>query len=722
MKKRFLKVLTSVFLFVFANIIRVNADVVDLEKGYVEKGERVSILNENGLMYFAEQVNLGKDYSGKYVTLSRNIDLKDYTWVSIGNGNRSTNDIAFKGTFDGFNHTIKNLNVSGDNSNGCYGLFGIINEATITNVIVESGNISTEVGTTGGIVACMLGNKNTVENNFVGKDVIIRGDTTGGIVGRAYGKENYIYNNTSNATVSGIKKIGGVVGITNNLAILYENKNTGSVTGGSDGTGGILGYGNANTFISASENLGNVNSTKYSGGIVGYATGANGFITNSVNKAEISGPTSTGGILGVLAQSGTWSIQNSKNEGKIIGGDASLCTIGGIAGGLSGIGSVIDSENMAEVKGCTYAGGIVGQILSKGIIKNSKGGTSSVSSNKFTGRIAGSVSGSSTDILSGNTIRLYINDNNGDAYDNIPTVGVIAPLTGTSLLTVEEGTLHGAPYAGTQARIFFQKNAKWDFIADASGKMYKDAGTNPGKDNAVLSNTWDKEVINYGDVTSSVDETTTDNGQRKYMVNGVEKTETVYKTPILWDIEVKKDSSLKTNVSFASKNDSSNKEFDIDKMIQLDNNEVLVDSSNSSAGIMYLFSNNVLATQVKYFIKVDYNTNGGNDIEQKIYYLDSLDADAMLTLEEVPVRDGYIFEGWYYDEAFTQKVESTKISSDTQVYAKWTKEKNENLAPSPKVEEENPQTYDGIIIWAIVSVILAGLICRAVIVRRKMKI
>ncbi len=65
-------------------------------------------------------------------------------------------------------------------------------------------------------------------------------------------------------------------------------------------------------------------------------------------------------------------------------------------------------------------------------------------------------------------------------------------------------------------------------------------------------------------------------------------------------------------------------------------------------------------------LKISFDTDGGNDIE---------DADWIYgTLElPTPVKEGWGFAGWYYDEALTDKV-SNKVfftDTDTTLYAKW---------------------------------------------------
>lgn len=84
-------------------------------------------------------------------------------------------------------------------------------------------------------------------------------------------------------------------------------------------------------------------------------------------------------------------------------------------------------------------------------------------------------------------------------------------------------------------------------------------------------------------------------------------------------------------------------------------------------------------------LRVIYDTNGGNNLESDLV-LTSLPANANKKLQ-VPVKDGYNFEGWYYDKELTQKVDSDLIikvnhekvvdengcatADEVYLYAKW---------------------------------------------------
>lgn len=68
--------------------------------------------------------------------------------------------------------------------------------------------------------------------------------------------------------------------------------------------------------------------------------------------------------------------------------------------------------------------------------------------------------------------------------------------------------------------------------------------------------------------------------------------------------------------------------------------------------------------------KVSFVTNGGDPINAL-----SVGDNSLIEQEIVPVRQGYLFVGWYKDQSFTQKwdYEVDVVNADIQLYAKWAK-------------------------------------------------
>lgn len=65
-----------------------------------------------------------------------------------------------------------------------------------------------------------------------------------------------------------------------------------------------------------------------------------------------------------------------------------------------------------------------------------------------------------------------------------------------------------------------------------------------------------------------------------------------------------------------------------------------------------------------------YESNGGTSFKTESYAKGKI-----VELNKVPVREGYVFDGWYVDAALTEEVTSIKMTEDITVYAKWVKER-----------------------------------------------
>ncbi len=61
-----------------------------------------------------------------------------------------------------------------------------------------------------------------------------------------------------------------------------------------------------------------------------------------------------------------------------------------------------------------------------------------------------------------------------------------------------------------------------------------------------------------------------------------------------------------------------------------------------------------------------YETNGGNKIAMEAYT-----SGTTVKLTKVPVKDGYVFDGWHLDESLTEDVDEVKMNKNITVYAAW---------------------------------------------------
>ena len=233
------------------------------DKGYTDDGQgNYTVTSAEGLKNIAKLVN-EEGKTDINITLTDNIDLTGIDWTPIGTSFSN----SYTGTFDGGNHTITGLTVTG--SNDYAGLFGDIDEnGTVKNVVLEGVQITSDnsSGYAGGVAGNSWG---TIENCSVSGSV--SGTTfAGGVVGSQWGGS--ITGCNSSATVKGEVYVGGIAGETNYGASLTGCYATGDVTLEIAPTenisgGGVVGF-NGGSSILACYAIGNVTSTGSSTGSV----------------------------------------------------------------------------------------------------------------------------------------------------------------------------------------------------------------------------------------------------------------------------------------------------------------------------------------------------------------------------------------------------------------------------------------------------------------------
>ena len=197
------------------------------------------IADASQLRWFAAQVN-DNGKSTICAQLTDDIDLKDEEWTPIG---KSTS-YAYKGTFDGNDHEIKNLYVTGTTSNH-YGLFGVLGAGgTIRNLTVSGRVAITGSGSSyygiGGIVG-QLGGAGTIEN-CTNKANVSGNFDTAGIVGRVGSSGGTIRACANLGDISGSNSVGGIVGYAYYGVTASHCYNRGAVTASVSKAGGIVGF------------------------------------------------------------------------------------------------------------------------------------------------------------------------------------------------------------------------------------------------------------------------------------------------------------------------------------------------------------------------------------------------------------------------------------------------------------------------------------------------
>ena len=274
------------------------------------------------LAYFAKNVNAGNRYDGEYIVLKNDLDLNNQEWTPIGNARK-----PFKGNFDGNNHTVTGMKISG--AWDCVGLFGGCTrhnvDSAIKNITVKNSDIHGEkfVGAiVGRAEEINIENCRSIGNTINGETDV--GGICGKIGGHSGGKVSQCYNSSK---VTGGGRVGGIAG----MGSIAENcLNTGEIT--------IIGK----AYRSAG------------GGIFGIFddTTASASITACVNLGKVSGGESFGGIVGKTETSSTGHISNCYyNMDAITGGfDAGTAlTAGQLCGALpDGLDSTIWKEGSVD--------------------------------------------------------------------------------------------------------------------------------------------------------------------------------------------------------------------------------------------------------------------------------------------------------------------------------------------------------------------------------------
>ena len=149
------------------------------------------------ITYASQLVKLanGDSYEARYFKLGNDIDMRDVgEFTPIGLGTIGNSFTSFQGHFDGDGKTIRNLTINRPD-NACNGLFGYVEYGSVSNVVIDSANVSGS-GSTG----CVVG---TLNNGTVSHCVVKNSTVTcewsglGAIVGNSNGghiDSNYYHN------------------------------------------------------------------------------------------------------------------------------------------------------------------------------------------------------------------------------------------------------------------------------------------------------------------------------------------------------------------------------------------------------------------------------------------------------------------------------------------------------------------------------------------------
>lgn len=329
------------------------------------------------LAWFAVQVNSGKTtinavLNNDIVFGSSTTSTGTYEWTPIGKDSSH----VFNGIFDGDNHKIYGLNITGDTV--------IVRFSKASVATYERMDLSSFVG--------ILGISGIVKNLEVASGRVV-GRYAGGCVAQNRGliqncvNKNKVVSYHADGYGELVLYMGGIAGY--NSGTIQNCKNKGSVTHETFGSGnianmgGIVGYNSGRVY--SSDNNGSLSRSNYVGGVVGKNSGV---VEGCSNSSPISAKTA-GGVVG--ANSGE--IRKCINSATI-GGNSNG---GGIVGENSGLVDYVYNKGLVTCGDDANAGGLVA--LNSGtsaILKNSfnlaiveckKYGAALVAVNKNSGKI-----------------------------------------------------------------------------------------------------------------------------------------------------------------------------------------------------------------------------------------------------------------------------------------------------------------------------------------------
>lgn len=254
--------------------------------GYICDGDRLPYY-----ILLPQQLDAVRDHLDADHEQVADIDLSPYTnWVPIGESGDE-----FTGTYNGGGYKITGL-VSAP-ATGAAGLFGELSGATITDLEIEDGDV-------------------TSANSYSGL-----------LFGKASTSATAISGCVVSGTVEGSSNSGGLGGIMNGGTITECGADV-EVTGtGTGRIGGLLGL--VSGAVSKCYALGDaIGVGNYAGGLVG-ALGVGGTIADSYAQGDVSATTSeaNGGLVGGL-NSNTETITNSYSTGVVNNGVANNGLIG----------------------------------------------------------------------------------------------------------------------------------------------------------------------------------------------------------------------------------------------------------------------------------------------------------------------------------------------------------------------------------------------------------
>lgn len=214
--------------------------------------------------------------------------------------------LPFMGHFDGNGHTVKNININREKSEGV-GFFGVTVYAVIENTHLENVNVHGKYNIGGliGVAANSIVTNSSVQGNVVGKleselGYKLRGK--GGLIGTVLTGTS-IENSYSLGTVNGYNEVGGLIGYIDENSTIDKSYSLSDVSGTMN-LGGLVGH-MEYAKISDSYARGKVTGTEGVGAFVGFSyprrENQPSKVINSYVTGEVSSSSTGGGFISSMS-------------------------------------------------------------------------------------------------------------------------------------------------------------------------------------------------------------------------------------------------------------------------------------------------------------------------------------------------------------------------------------------------------------------------------------
>lgn len=573
--------------------------------------------------------------SGETVLLIADVDLAGIEWEPV----------SFKGTFDGQDHTISNLTINKpgvSNTGFITSLNGAFKNVTFTNPSVVGGeNTGVVAGRAGGSAALA---ENITVNGTIKVETTHSGYARAGVIvgGWAYGNYKDITVDGGDKTTSYIKHTGGgdgryvagIVGHADDVAS-YENCTVKNITiRGGWLCGGIAGPGpsDGKAIDCAVENVDM--GADYSGGMFGWYYGAGTIENGTIKNVAFIDGNSGNGVIGGYAPNDTATVSNVTFE-NVTNGSVALIDLVAEVNGDSYLD--LDSAIAAAQSGDTI---VLLRDISKTITLGAKANGVVLDLNGLTHK---------TNIIIEEGITIAIKNgtivNNDSSKSAIETKGI------TTITNVDiQSARHCVRVEGGLTTI---KGGNYLIIGSAEMTQHAVNVSDGG------------EVVIYNGTFTGPMGTGADSGSAVCVQAGSKVTilDGSFTNGMLSTLDVKEGATLKiSGGSF----DQDPTDYVAENMISVKDTETGLWSVKRKVTPGGSYGGSSVVT--KYTLT--FETNGGKTVNKITKAMNTIVDLSECTTE----KDGYIFDGWYADKDFNNVVTSVKLTKNTTVYAKWTKE------------------------------------------------